>query len=105
MQEISSEEIIQRIRLENPWWVGSHTSTLGGRAIPGTSAPGFADPNDRECRAGFECRKSTPTGNKGWGRQESCEIVHPGGLGGHTCAALGGAILPKRVRTRSEERR
>src|ERR1017187_6353950 len=27
MQEISSEEIIQRIRLENPWWVGSHTIT------------------------------------------------------------------------------
>jgi len=25
MQEISSEEIIQRIRLENPWWGGSHT--------------------------------------------------------------------------------
>jgi predicted AAA+ superfamily ATPase len=25
MQEISSEEIIQRIRLENPWWEGSHT--------------------------------------------------------------------------------
>jgi uncharacterized protein len=27
MQEISSEEIIQRIRLENPWWEGSHTIT------------------------------------------------------------------------------
>src|ERR1035441_6558040 len=25
MQEISSEEIIRRIRLENPWWEGSHT--------------------------------------------------------------------------------
>lgn len=27
MQEISSGEIIQRIRLENPWWEGSHTIT------------------------------------------------------------------------------
>lgn len=25
MQEISPEEIIQRIRLENPWWEGTHT--------------------------------------------------------------------------------
>src|ERR1700690_2591614 len=25
MQEISSEEIIQRIRLENPWWDSPHT--------------------------------------------------------------------------------
>jgi uncharacterized protein len=25
MQEISSEEIIQRVHLENPWWDGSHT--------------------------------------------------------------------------------
>jgi hypothetical protein len=25
MQAISSEDIIQRIRLENPWWDGNHT--------------------------------------------------------------------------------
>jgi uncharacterized protein len=33
MQEISSEEIIQRIRIENPWWEGDHKISLSYRTL------------------------------------------------------------------------
>ncbi|OFV95870.1 MAG: ATPase [Acidobacteria bacterium RIFCSPLOWO2_12_FULL_54_10] len=31
MKEISAEEIIQRIRVENPWWIGNHTISQSHR--------------------------------------------------------------------------